>query len=72
MRNVHDERARVVRLCLIGNAGWQVPCIEVDRVAEYDQLDCRNPDEIYVAEITAWRVQKILLRPQQAPTSAAK
>ncbi|HWW82758.1 MAG TPA: peptidyl-alpha-hydroxyglycine alpha-amidating lyase family protein [Vicinamibacterales bacterium] len=25
------------------------------------QMDCRNPDEIYVAEITAWRVQKILL-----------
>jgi hypothetical protein len=25
-------------------------------------MDCRNPDEIYVAEITAWRVQKILLR----------
>ena len=22
------------------------------------QMDCRNPDEIYVAEITAWRVQK--------------
>jgi len=28
------------------------------------QMDCRNPDELYVAEITAWRVQKILLRPQ--------
>jgi NHL repeat-containing protein len=27
------------------------------------QMDCRNPDEIYVAEITEWRVQKILLRP---------
>ena len=34
------------------------------------QMDCRNPDELYVAEITAFRVQKILLRPQQ-PTAAA-
>ena len=29
------------------------------------QMDCRNPNEIYVAEITAWRVQKLQLRPQQ-------
>ncbi len=27
------------------------------------QMDCRTPDELYVAEITAWRVQKIRLRP---------
>jgi DNA-binding beta-propeller fold protein YncE len=26
-------------------------------------LDCRNPNEIYVAEINAWRVQKATLRP---------
>ncbi|MEO7190485.1 MAG: peptidyl-alpha-hydroxyglycine alpha-amidating lyase family protein [Vicinamibacterales bacterium] len=26
-------------------------------------IDCRNPDELIVSEITAWRVQKILLRP---------
>jgi DNA-binding beta-propeller fold protein YncE len=26
-------------------------------------LDCRNPDQLYVSEITSWRVQKILLRP---------
>src|SRR5881628_3377293 len=36
------------------------------------QMDCRNPNEIYVAEITQWRVQKILLRPQQTSTSAGK
>jgi hypothetical protein len=29
------------------------------------QMDCRNPDEMYVAEITAFRVQKLLLKPQQ-------
>jgi hypothetical protein len=35
------------------------------------QMDCRNPDEIYVAEITEWRVQKILLK-QPARSSAAR
>ena len=33
-------------------------------------LDCRNPDEVYTAEITAWRAQKILLHPQQMRTSS--
>jgi hypothetical protein len=27
------------------------------------ELDCRNPNEILVAEITSWRVQKIFLHP---------
>ncbi len=36
------------------------------------QMDCRNPNEIYVAEITAWRVQKIVLRPSTTSTSAGK
>ena len=31
-------------------------------------LDCRNPNEIYVAEINAWRVQKVTLR-QTSTTS---
>ena len=26
------------------------------------EIDCRNPNELFVAEITAWRIQKILLR----------
>jgi sugar lactone lactonase YvrE len=34
-------------------------------------IDCRNPDELYVAEISAWRAQKILLKPQARPTSQA-
>lgn len=25
------------------------------------EIDCRNPDELFVSEITAWRVQKLLL-----------
>ena len=28
------------------------------------EIDCRNPDELLVSEITAWRVQKIILRRQ--------
>ena len=28
------------------------------------QMDCRNPNEIYVAEITQWRATKVVLRPQ--------
>jgi sugar lactone lactonase YvrE len=27
-------------------------------------MDCRNPNEIYMAEINSWRVQKVTLRPQ--------
>jgi sugar lactone lactonase YvrE len=36
------------------------------------QMDCRNPDEIYVAEITAFRVQKVILKPQTTRISSAK
>jgi hypothetical protein len=36
-----------------------------------NQMDCRNPDEIYVAEITQWRVQKVTLK-QPARSSAAR
>jgi hypothetical protein len=34
------------------------------------EIDCRNPDELFVSEITAWRIQKILLRPHTAATGA--
>jgi hypothetical protein len=27
-------------------------------------LDCRNPDELYTSEISAWRAQKILVGPR--------
>ena len=36
------------------------------------QMDCRTPDELYVAEITAWRVQKIRLRAGGSTTSSRK
>ena len=29
------------------------------------EIDCRNPNEIIVAEIESWRVQKLILKPQQ-------
>ena len=35
-------------------------------------LDCRNPNEIIVAEIESWRVQKLLLKPLPAKTSTVK
>jgi len=36
------------------------------------EIDCRTPNELYVAEITDWRIQKIILRPATATSSAAK
>jgi hypothetical protein len=32
-------------------------------------MDCRNDNEVMVSEITAWRVQKVLLRPQVQTSS---
>jgi len=42
-----------------GKAGKQLK--EFSTVHE---IDCRNPNELLVAEITAWRVQKVVLHPQ--------
>jgi hypothetical protein len=33
-------------------------------------IDCRNPDELIVSEIAAWRVQKIVLRPSPTGDSS--
>jgi hypothetical protein len=33
-------------------------------------IDCRNENELLVGEITAWRVQKLILRPQSPTTSS--
>jgi uncharacterized protein YbaA (DUF1428 family) len=30
-----------------------------------NEIDCRNPDELYVGELTNWRVQKVSLHPAQ-------
>jgi len=34
-------------------------------------MDCRNPNEIIVAEIESWRVQKVTLKPLDATKTAA-
>src|SRR5207245_10306371 len=46
-----------------GKAGKQLK--EFSTVHE---IDCRNPNELFVAEITAFRVQKIILKPQTSST----
>ena len=38
--------------------------------ATIHQMDCRDPDVIYTAEINNWRSQKILLKPQQMKTTS--
>ncbi len=35
-------------------------------------IDCRNPNEIIVAEIESWRVQKLMLKPQAVAASAGR
>jgi len=41
-----------------GHAGKIAPGFQVVHM-----MDCRNPNEIFVAEIESWRVQKLLLKP---------
>lgn len=41
-----------------GHAGKQAGGFQVVHM-----MDCRNPNEIFVAEIESWRVQKLLLKP---------
>ena len=38
------------------------------------EIDCRNPDQLFVSEISAWRAQKIILNPSkmQPATSSAR
>ncbi|MDA1236653.1 MAG: peptidyl-alpha-hydroxyglycine alpha-amidating lyase family protein [Acidobacteria bacterium] len=36
---------------------------ELGKFSTVHEIDCRNPDELLVSEITAWRVQKLLLHP---------
>jgi DNA-binding beta-propeller fold protein YncE len=39
---------------------------ELGEFSTVHEIDCRNPDELYVSEITAWRVQKLTLHPMAA------
>jgi sugar lactone lactonase YvrE len=43
-----------------GKAGKQL-----SEFSTVHEIDCRNPNELFVSEITAWRVQKIILRPAE-------
>jgi sugar lactone lactonase YvrE len=36
------------------------------------EIDCRNPNELFISEITDWRVQKILLKPQAMKSSGGR
>jgi sugar lactone lactonase YvrE len=36
------------------------------------EIDCRNPDELYTSEISAWRAQKILLNSPKPQTSSGR
>ena len=42
----------------------------VGEFATIHQMDCRDPNIIYTAEINDWRSQKILLKPQAMKSSA--
>ena len=53
------------------SAGSARPGTALKEFSSVHQMDCRNPNELYVAEITAWRVQKIILRPQAADVRSA-
>jgi hypothetical protein len=46
---------------VIGKFGH--PGKKLGEFATVHQIDCRNPDQILISEITAWRVQKIVLHP---------
>jgi hypothetical protein len=35
-------------------------------------MDCRNPDQIIVGEIESWRVQKLMLHPQDLKKASAQ
>ncbi len=48
----------------IGGAGKALK-----QYASTHTLDCRNPDEVFVAEINSWRIQKSTVRPAARPSS---
>ena len=50
-----------------GHASKQLGGFQVEHM-----LDCRNPDQILVAEIESWRVQKLLLKTPGAAATTAK
>ena len=50
-----------------GHAGKQLGGFQVVHM-----MDCRNPNEIIVAEIESWRVQKLILKPRPVQISSER
>jgi hypothetical protein len=48
---------------IIGKFGS--PGKQLGQFSTVHEIDCRNENELFVSEITAWRVQKLTLKPQQ-------
>ena len=48
------------------SAGSAMPASKLGGFQVVHMMDCRNPNEIFVAEIESWRVQKLLLKPLPA------
>ena len=48
------------------------PGKQIGEFSTVHAMDCRNPDELVVVEITAWRAQKIILRPQAGRPTAGQ
>ncbi len=46
------------------------PGTALKEFASIHMMDCRFPNEIYTAEIQGWRVQKIILHPDQTETTS--
>ena len=45
---------------------------ELGKFTTVHAIDCKNENELLVAEITGWRVQKLLLQPTPATTTSAR
>ena len=54
---------------VVGKFG--VPGKQLGEFSTAHEIDCRNENELVIAEITAWRVQKIMLRPGNGKSSKA-
>jgi hypothetical protein len=55
---------------IVGKFG--VPGKQLKEFSTTHAIDCRNENELLIAEITGWRVQKIILRPQARQTASIR
>jgi hypothetical protein len=47
------------------------PGKQLGELSTVHAIDCRNENELLVSEITAWRVQKLILKPKTQQTQAS-